>query len=90
MPDDLRPLLLDLVEWAAGQPRRYRDVMDAWRTSCPGLPVWEEAVDRGYLVRQRHQQIGAMVTVTPQGRRFLVEGGRMEDDGRAPARSSLH
>lgn len=23
--------------------------MDAWRTSCPKLPVWEDANDRGLL-----------------------------------------
>jgi D-3-phosphoglycerate dehydrogenase len=27
--------------------------MDAWRTSCPRLPVWEEATARRYVVRRR-------------------------------------
>jgi hypothetical protein len=25
--------------------------MDAWRTSCPRLPVWEDANDRGFVMR---------------------------------------
>ena len=29
------PLLRDLVEWVSRSPRRYDDVMEAWRTSCP-------------------------------------------------------
>ena len=36
------PLILDFVEWVAAKPRAHRDVMEAWRTSCPRLTVWEE------------------------------------------------
>jgi hypothetical protein len=42
-------LILDLLEWVASGERSYEDVMDAWRTSCPRLPVWEDANDRGLL-----------------------------------------
>ena len=45
----LEALILDLVEWVAGGERSYEAVMDAWRTSCPRLPVWEEANDRGLV-----------------------------------------
>ena len=48
---DIDPLILDLVEWVAARPRPYDEVMTAWRTSCPRLPVWEDAVDRGFLRR---------------------------------------
>jgi hypothetical protein len=61
----LDALVFDLVEWVAKEPRRYNDVMEAWRTSCPRLSVWEEAVDRGLLVRQRGPEAG---------RRFLAAG----------------
>ena len=47
MSQTLDPLVRDLVAWIAHEPRCYADVLDAWRTSCPRLPVWEEAVDRG-------------------------------------------
>ena len=59
-------LVFDLVEWVAKEPRTYAQVMDAWRTSCPRLTVWEEAVDRGHLVRN-----GASVAITDRGRAFL-------------------
>ncbi len=39
MTNTLDPLILDLVEWVAREPRSYLDVMDAWRTSCPRLTV---------------------------------------------------
>jgi len=66
--DTLTPLICDLLEWLAREPRTHAEVMDGWRTSCPRLPVWEEATDKGYVARR-----GRFVEVTPQGRSFLVE-----------------
>ena len=43
MADTLTPLILDFLEWVAARPRPYAEVMDAWRTSCPRLTVWEDA-----------------------------------------------
>ena len=45
MQPENRFLVLDLVEWVARSPHPYDAVMEAWRTSCPRLAVWEEAVD---------------------------------------------
>lgn len=71
MSANLDPLILDLVEWVAREPRTYAEVMDAWRTSCPRLTVWEDAVERGFLVRvSSNGQAG--VAVTQGGRRFLL------------------
>ena len=42
-------LILDLLEWLAQRERSYAEVMDAWRTSCPRLPVWEDSNDRGLV-----------------------------------------
>ena len=36
MSDIVEPLLVDLVEFVAREERPYLEVMDAWRTSCPG------------------------------------------------------
>jgi hypothetical protein len=71
MSEGLEPLILDLVAWVARQPRPYADVMDAWRTSCPRLTVWEDAVDMGVVSRA-----GEMVTVTRAGKDFLHAHGR--------------
>ncbi len=46
-------LIHDLLEWLAKEERSYGELMDAWRTSCPRLPVWEEASDRGLVMRDR-------------------------------------
>ena len=45
-------LIIDLLLWLAKGERTYEEVMDAWRTSCPKLPVWEDANDRGLVVRE--------------------------------------
>jgi D-3-phosphoglycerate dehydrogenase len=47
-------LTLDLLEWISNPTdRTYDEVMDAWRTSCPRLQVWEEAADRGLVTMER-------------------------------------
>lgn len=76
MPTDLDPLILDLVEWVAQEPRAYADVMEAWRTSCPRLTVWEDAVERGFVARMPVDGTRGLVTVTPAGLAFLAAQGR--------------
>jgi D-3-phosphoglycerate dehydrogenase / 2-oxoglutarate reductase len=67
MNDPIEALILDLLEWIGSGPRPYREVIEAWRTSCPRLPVWEEANSRGYLAHL-HQPGGvAQVAVTDAG-----------------------
>lgn len=66
MSDTPRPLILDLVAFVAGHPRPYAEVLDAWRTSCPRLTVWEDALEAG-LVTLRD----GMVHATEAGRRAL-------------------
>jgi D-3-phosphoglycerate dehydrogenase len=51
MSDPVEALVVDLLEWLAKGGRGYDEVMDAWRTSCPRLPVWEEANARGFIRR---------------------------------------
>lgn len=68
MSDPLDALILDLLEWLDPAPRPYAEVMEAWRTSCPRLPVWEEANDRGFVERQRPAQSGELVGLTEAGR----------------------
>lgn len=67
MSETLRPLMLDLVAFVAAGPRPYAEVLDAWRTSCPRLTVWEDAVEAG-LVELRE----GLVHATEAGRRALA------------------
>jgi D-3-phosphoglycerate dehydrogenase len=69
-PSTTAPLLLDLLEWLDAAPRGYAETMEAWRTSCPRLPVWEEAVESGFVHRGRTGRI-ATVFISDAGRAFL-------------------
>lgn len=67
MPDPVEPLILDLLEWIGPRSRPYAEVVDAWRTSCPRLPVWEEANQRGFIDRLHEPGRAALVALTPLG-----------------------
>src|SRR3954468_19777986 len=78
MPSDLDPLILDLLEWIGREPRPYAEVIDAWRTSCPRLTVWEDAMDRGFAAREHATGREVMIRLTDAGRAFLRQHGRMD------------
>ena len=71
MTDTVDCLILDLLQWLGTSPRPYSEVLDAWRTSCPRLPVWEEANDRGYVERHHASGIGQCVSVSEAGAEHL-------------------
>jgi hypothetical protein len=67
MPDAVvEALIADFLEWLAARDRSYEEVMDIWRTSCPKLPVWEDANDRG-LVARHEVQGRTIIKPTPAG-----------------------
>lgn len=69
-------LVLDLVEWIARQPRPYAEVMEAWRTSCPRFPIWEDVVDLRFVARVSAAGPGEVIRVTDAGLAFLHAHGR--------------
>ena len=70
MPN-IEPLILDLLEWLEKEPQPYLVVMEAWRTSCPHLPVWENSVALGFVTREWKHGQDATVRLTDEGREFL-------------------
>ncbi len=67
MFDPVEPLVFDLLEWIGREPRPHAEVMEAWRTSCPRLPVWEEANARGYVEHRHRPGAAALVSLSPAG-----------------------
>jgi len=49
----------------------YAEALEAWRTSCPRLTVWEDAADRGYIERQSIEGRGVYLLATRTGEDFL-------------------
>jgi hypothetical protein len=68
--DSVENLILDLVEWVGRKEHTYQETMDAWRTSCPRLPVWEDATERG-LVETFSSNGRLLVRATSAGLAFL-------------------
>jgi len=64
-------IMLQFLRWIADRVRSYAEVMEAWRTSCPRLSVWEDATIDG-LVRLESDADGrTVVTLTARGRAIL-------------------
>ena len=62
-------IMVQFLTWVADRPRTYPETMDAWRSTCPRLSVWEDAVIDG-LVRIENGG-GQAVALTPRGRALL-------------------
>ncbi|MBI2739794.1 MAG: hypothetical protein HYX38_25010 [Rhodospirillales bacterium] len=71
MPSQPSLIMIQFLQWVADRPRSREDVMDAWRSSCPRFPVWEDArADR--LIRQCGGESGEhRVELTERGRAAL-------------------
>lgn len=67
-----KTLVLDLLEWVAERPRPYAEAMEAWRTSCPRFPIWEDATDLGFIRLAQIDGAPPVVEVTRAGRAFVV------------------
>jgi hypothetical protein len=68
MADSPSLIMIQFLSWVADRPRSYAQTMEAWRTSCPRLSVWEDAVIEDLVrVDGGHRA----VTLTPRGRAIL-------------------
>jgi hypothetical protein len=67
VPDTVEALVLDLLEWVGSSARPYAEVLDAWRTSCPRLTVWEDANDLGFIERSYEPGRGQLISVSATG-----------------------
>jgi hypothetical protein len=64
-------IMIQFLQWVAARPRRREEVLDAWQSSCPRFPVWEDARADG-LVRQSGGETGERrVELTERGRAML-------------------
>ena len=67
-------LTLQFLAWVADGPRSYGEAMDAWRSTCPRLSIWEDALGDD-LVRLEAGAGGlsdCRVVLTARGQALLV------------------
>jgi hypothetical protein len=75
MSDPSHALTLQVLAWVVDGPRNYAQAMEAWRSTCPRLSIWEDAILDGLVAfdgagatRDR-----SLVTLTAKGRALLRE-----------------
>lgn len=66
------PLTLDFLAWLSAGAQPYADVMDAWRTSCPRLTIWEDAIDAGLVAHKHMPGQPVLIELTPRGAAVLA------------------
>jgi hypothetical protein len=60
-------LTSQMLTWIAEKPRGYVETIEAWKTSCPRLAVWEDALADGLVRIER-----GSVVLTDQGVEFVT------------------
>jgi hypothetical protein len=87
MSDSPSLIMIQFLSWVADRPRSYAEAMDAWRTSCPRLSVWEDAVIED-LVRLEGEG-GRAVKLTDRGAAVLRQAQNQKTSP-APVRRKRH
>ncbi len=71
MSEEPSLIMIQFLAWVADRPRNYAQTMEAWRSTCPRLSVWEDAIIEG-LVRIE-SNANRSVKLTPRGAAMLDE-----------------
>ncbi len=85
MPEEPSLIMIQFLVWVADRPRNYAQTMEAWRSTCPRLSVWEDAIIEG-LVRIE-SNANRSVKLTARGAAVLDEA-QPRRAGKSEARSS--
>lgn len=70
MPDQASLIMIQFLAWLTDRPRNYAQTMDAWRSSCPRLSVWEDAIIEGLI--RIDNNANRSVRLTPRGSAVLA------------------
>src|SRR5215470_2747579 len=71
MSDTVSLIMLQFLDWVSSRTRTYAEAMEAWRTSCPRLSVWEDAQIEGYIQFEGEPSQPTQVVLTPLGNAIL-------------------
>ena len=75
-PNAMTLAMRNMLRWIDAEPRGYGQTMEAWRSSCPRLSVWEDAQLEGLveIAASAGTMASAQVRLTPRGRAVLAAG----------------
>jgi hypothetical protein len=71
MPEPVSLLMIEFLSWVSMRRRSYAETMEAWRSSCPRLSVWEDAIADGLIGIAGETLQQSEVTLTPRGKSVL-------------------
>jgi hypothetical protein len=71
-------LTLQFLAWVGDGSHSYAAAMEAWRSSCPRLSIWEDAFADGLVALDvaATRMRDARVVLTPRGVAMLAAAGR--------------
>jgi hypothetical protein len=75
MPEPVSLLMLQFLDWISSRPRTYAEAMEAWRTSCPRLSIWEDALIDGLIQIEGGPSQRSLAVLTTCGR-VILDGSR--------------
>jgi hypothetical protein len=65
-------LTRQFLAWVDSAPRTYADAMDAWRSSCPRLTIWEDALADGLIrIEPNRTRAQARIALSERGHALL-------------------
>lgn len=65
-------LMQQFLRWIQAAPRPYGEVMEGWRSSCPRLSIWDDAVAEGLVrIEGGGRMAEARVVLTERGHALL-------------------
>jgi hypothetical protein len=85
MAEPMNALTIQLLEWISNRSRTYAEALDAWRTSCPRLSIWEDACIAGLIDCESGSQI---VSVSRKGQMLLRQPPQQRSE-EAPVHENL-
>jgi hypothetical protein len=80
-------LTFDLLAWIDSRTRSYEETIEAWKTSCPRLSIWDDAVVDGLVRIDRRSGEGAIVVLTALGQTALAADDLRQDHGASRTRA---
>ena len=66
------PHVLEFLGWLAARERTYDETIEAWRTHCPRLSSWEDAIAGGLVEIVRSCGTAPTVRLTSEARTALA------------------
>jgi hypothetical protein len=70
MTDSHTALTRQLLEWIANSRRTYGEALEVWKSTCPRMSIWEDAMIDGLLDCEPTTKL---MSVSDKGRAFLAQ-----------------